>query len=293
VATGGLVRYFDTNTYFRQPIVTGVPEDGSAAEAGAMLASEVKYARAIGSRPVALSLLGPLTLSRLCLVREGPLKAPGALFGALVPIVAEEVGQVAAAGPETIIIEEPSLLKEPSAFADLEDALEVIAARKGPVRLLFFASFGDAAPLYEKLQRLPVDGLVLDLAYSPALSARITASGSRLPLVLGIVDSRNTRMERPAAVARAAERLLKRAAPGGAALVPSNGLEYLPRDCAAQKLGVLVKARDLLTGKPGDGDRGARKPAARRPSGGSGRRQSGRGSPKRGRARRGRRSGRG
>jgi 5-methyltetrahydropteroyltriglutamate--homocysteine methyltransferase len=264
VRINGLLRYFDTNTYFRQPVVTGMPEGGGAPGGGEMLASEVKYARAIGSRPVALTMLGPLTLSRLSLAKDGPCRTPAALFSALVPVVAGEVGQVAAAGPETIIIEEPWLLKEPSAFADLVDALEVIAARKGAARLLFFASFGDAAPLYEKFQGLPVDGLVLDLTYSPALSVRVQAAGSRLPLVLGLVDSRNTRLERPAAVAKAAERLLKRAAPGGAALVPSNGLEYLPRDRAAQKLGVLAKARDLLTGKPGDGEPGVRKPSSSR-----------------------------
>ena len=281
VTTGGLLRYFDTNTYFRQPVVTGLPEGDGVPSDGApggaeMLAMEVKYARAIGSRPVALSLLGPLTLSRLSLARDGAARVPGALFGALVRMVAEEVGQVAAAGPEMIVIEEPSLLREPSAFADLADALEVIAARKGAARLLFFASFGDASPLYEKLQGLPVDGLVLDLTYSPALSIRVQAAGSRLPLVLGIVDARNTRMEKPAAVAKAAERLLKRAAPGGAALVASNGLEYLPRDCAAQKLVVLARARDLLSGKPWE-------EAVRREAGGGRRRRIGLRPPKRGR----------
>jgi 5-methyltetrahydropteroyltriglutamate--homocysteine methyltransferase len=266
VSAGGLLRYFDTNTYFRQPVVTGVPEGGSVAEAGAMLASEVKYARAIGSRPVAIALLGPLTLSRLCLAREGSLKAPGALFGALVPIVAEEVGQVAEAGPGTIVIEEPSLLKDPAAFADLADAMEVIAARKGATRLLFFASFGDAAPLYERLQRLPVDGLLLDLTYSPALSVKVEADGSRLPLALGLVDARNTRLERPPAVAKAAERLLRRAGPGSHALVASNGIEYLPRERAGQKLAVLARARDLLAGHPGEEPRGKPARPRRRPA---------------------------
>jgi len=133
-------------------------------------------------------------------------------------------------------------------MAQLSDALEVLAAKRGGKRLWLSPSFGEAAKLYDKLQRLPVDGLKLDLTYGRATADAIESSGSRLAIALGIVDARNTRLESPAQVARQAERLFKKVRGPVLALSASNGLEYLPRTRAAEKCAVLARARDLING---------------------------------------------
>ncbi len=247
VSVQGLLRYFDTNTYFRQPHVTS-----AISESGPLLADEVAFARAAAKRPVLVSLLGPLTLSRLSLIKGAPYKNADALLEALTPILAEEAARLAQAGADAIVIEEPFLLKEPAALSKLGEALKAIAARKGNLRLWLSITFGDAAKLYSKLQDLPIDGLQLDLTYGGAVQDAIQSLGSQLALSLGIVDARNTRLETPTDVARQAESLLKKARGPIAMLAASNGLEYLPRGRAFEKLAVLAQARDLLVDQKGN-----------------------------------------
>lgn len=258
VSINGLLRYFDTNTYFRQPHVTG-----AIAGNGALVADEVKFARAIAARPVATTLVGPLTLSRLSLIKGAPYKNADALMDALTPILADEVERLVKAGADAIIVEEPYLLKEPAALPRLADALEVLAARKGSLRLWLSVTFGDASKLYAKLQALPVDGLHLDFTYGGAIEDVVTSAGSQLGLGLGLVDARNTRLESPAVVAKRAARLLKKARGPVAGIVASNGVEYLPRTRAFEKLQVLARARDLLTGRKGGRSAAKAKPAAK------------------------------
>src|SRR5690348_8242304 len=62
VSVAGLLRYYDTNTYFRQPHVTS-----EVSAKGGLIADETKWAVATSSRPVLATLPGPLTLSRLSL----------------------------------------------------------------------------------------------------------------------------------------------------------------------------------------------------------------------------------
>lgn len=254
VSITGLLRYFDTNTYFRQPQVTG-----TLAENGSLVADEFKLARAISTRPVIANILGPLSLSRLSVTKGGPYPDANQLMDALVPLMAAEVERLVTAGADAIVVEEPFLLREPEALPRVADALEVLAARKGALRLWLWLTFGDASGLYEKLQNLPVDGLILDFTYSKDIAEVVAVSGSRLGLGLGLVDARNTRLESPARVATLAGKLLKRVRADVVGLFPSNGLEYLPRPRAFEKLTVLARARDLLTGTRKSG-----KPSRRR-----------------------------
>jgi len=101
VSINGLLRYYDTNTYFRQPQVTGRIEDK-----GALLADDLKWARAVSARPVLTTLPGPLTLSRLSIIKGGPYTKPDKLMDALVPVLADEVERLARAGADAIVIEE-------------------------------------------------------------------------------------------------------------------------------------------------------------------------------------------
>ncbi|MEK7767046.1 MAG: hypothetical protein AAB368_12490, partial [bacterium] len=250
VSINGLLRYFDTNTYFRQPHVTG-----ALAAKGPLLAEDLKWARAVSSKPVIAYLPGPLTLANLSLIKGASYADTGQLMNALVPILADEVERLAQAGADAIVVDEPYLLRKPAGFSELADALEVLAARKGAIRMWLFPSCGNAAPLYDKLQRLTVDGLILDFTYGKELGDVVASAGSQLLLGLGLVDARNTKLESPARVAKEAARLLKKARGGLAGLVPSNGLEYLPRTRAAEKLAVLAKARDLLNGTSRSGRR--------------------------------------
>lgn len=264
VSLGALARYFDTSTHYRQPVVTG--ELGAR---GSLVTEELKLARAMSPRPVAAGLTGPLTLSRMSLLRGGAYENADRLFDALVPVFAGEIGRLAAAaegagglGAADVVIEEPLLLREPQAFERVRDALEILAARRGALRLWLSLPFGDASGIADRLPGLPVDGVIVDVTASRRTLDALVLSAGGLNLGLGLVDARRVRMEAPGRIASQAEAVVRRSGAETILLLPSNSLEYLPRQAAYEKIQVLARARDLLTGS----GRRRKEPAVRRGS---------------------------
>jgi len=94
-------------------------------------------------------------------------------FGALVEGYAaalrQEIGALADGGRHAIKWMSPTLESIPGTFVLFARSMQTLAARKGQARLAVSFYFGDATPLYERLQRLPVDILGFDFTYSPQL----------------------------------------------------------------------------------------------------------------------------
>ncbi|HSC78549.1 MAG TPA: hypothetical protein VLB32_08295 [Candidatus Acidoferrales bacterium] len=243
VEINGLLRLFDTNFYFRQPVIRGAlrRQDG-------MILSEYEFARAHSPKPVKPVLTGPCTLARSSILANGAYKGAEGLLDAYAQALATEVEALARAGAEVIQIDEPAVVKYPAELPLLERALTALAARKGSAKLALHLSFGDPQPLYDRLQRLPMDILSLDFTYSGKFADHVADAGSAKPLGLGLLDARNTRLEDAAAVAKQAERILSRVKADSCFLLPSCGLEYLPRDRARSKLKLLAQVRAHLKG---------------------------------------------
>ena len=242
VRINGLLRLFDTNCYFRQPVVHSRLEWTKP-----LTVEDFLFAKKRSSRPVKPVLTGPYTLARLSLREDGAGNI-GKLVDDYAAILAEEVAALAAAGATLIQVDEPALLRHAGDFAQVERSIAALAARKGSAQLALVVYFGDCAPVYEKLQKLPVDLLGLDFTYNPRLVDMVRSLGSSKALALGLVDGRNTKLEDPAAVARQLERVAEKIASGRAYLTTSCGLEYLPRDRAQSKLKRLAKIKKTFQG---------------------------------------------
>ncbi len=267
VSINGLLRYFDTNFYFRQPVMTGTPT-----RRGTFVVNDYSFARnALGQirtpqgkagklsiKPV---LTGPYTLAKFSLFENSENGANRILASlearamAYANALAAEFAALAGAGAELIQVDEPAIVKYPQDWAIFKKALAPLvqardaAAKKGrAAELALYVYFHDCVPLYERLVELPVDIVGLDFTYSPKLADLIASAGSPKPLGLGLVDSRNTRLEDPGVIAREVGRLLPRIEGGRAYLGASSGLEYLPRDRAYAKLELLGKVRAALKG---------------------------------------------
>jgi len=259
VRIAGLLRFFDTNFYFRQPAVHLRIERTKP-----LVVDEFLFAKRESSRPVKAVLTGPYTLARLSIEEASPTPTNGGsgggpsgaaagfnrLLDGYTTALAEEVAALAQAGATLIQVDEPALARHPEEFSQVERSLAALAARKGQAELILALYFGDAPPLYEKLQTLPVDILSLDFTYSPGLIDRLR-SGSTKKLALGLVDGRNTRLEDASVVAKQLERIARGAGLDRAYLSPSCGLEYLPRDRAQLKLKLLAAIRKTFLGSSG------------------------------------------
>lgn len=239
IEVNGLLRYFDTNFYFRQPVAKGdiKPKNGH------LILPEFEFARSNAAKPVKPVLTGPLTLARHTIVEHEPYKQLEALVRAYAQALAPELEALAHAGAEVIQLDEPSILKHPADLPILQRALLALNKHKGRAKLCLTVYFGDPQPLYDRLQQLPVDVLGLDFTYNPKFAERVIALGSQKPLALGLVDARNTKLEDPAAVAHTMDRILLRIKGEVCYLNPSCGLEYLPRDRALAKLKLLADIR--------------------------------------------------
>ncbi len=170
VEINGLVRYFDTNTYYRQPVVRG-----PVVRKAPLLVDEWKFAQANSKAPVKAVLTGPVTLASLS--QDKHYQTRKALAIDLATALGQEVEALVAAGASHVQIDE---------------------------------------------------------------------QGSTKPLVLGLIDARNTKEEDPTAIAKKVSELRSSVDLKASYLAPSNGLEFLPRDRARKKLRILRAAADAV-----------------------------------------------
>jgi 5-methyltetrahydropteroyltriglutamate--homocysteine methyltransferase len=261
VKIAGLQRFFDTNFYFRQPVITGIPRRNDA-----IVAKDFSFARnALGHLPTPNNLAGklsikpiltgPYTLAKFSLPGHAgnggdPFSSLEARTLAYAEALAAEIVALVGIGASLIQIDEPAIIKYPEDWQIFEKALaKLIAARDKAVpegrhtELAMYVYFHDPTPLYEKLIALPVDIIGLDFTYNPKLADLIASAGSPKPLGLGLIDGRNTKLENAGEIARQIDRLLPKMQGGRAYLNPSCGLEHLPRDRAFAKLELLAKIR--------------------------------------------------
>ena len=129
----GLLRFFDTNFYFRQPAV-----HANIQRTKPLLVEEFLFARSKSSRPVKVVLTGPYTLARLSIEEQsrtnggsggGSSDGFGRLLEEYTAALAEEIGALVQAGTKLIQVDEPSLAKYPGDFARFASSWGSLAAR--------------------------------------------------------------------------------------------------------------------------------------------------------------------
>ena len=239
IEINGLVRYFDTNTYYRQPVVRG-----AVSRKGPLIVDEWKFAQGSSKALVKAVLTGPVTLASLSLDKHYGNKK--ALAGDLSSAIGEEVGALVKAGASHIQIDEPILTQRPADLSLVSESLDRIRGHKAKATLTLFTFFGDVARIYQDLQDVPADILGLDLVQGAATWPVLAKHGSSKPLVLGVIDARNTKEEDPVAVATKVSQLKSAVDLKTSYLSPSNGLEFLPRDRARRKLRILHEAARVV-----------------------------------------------
>lgn len=242
VRLNGLLRFFDTNFYYRQPVITG-----RLARHCAGLAADFRHACSASSRPLKPVLTGPYTLARLSVIATDAYAHFQDLAVDLSTIIAAEVRELAEQGAAVIQIDEPAIcMGHADDIRLLRQLFEPIYEARGEAQIAIATYFADADPFYPQLNSVAADIVALDLSTTTALDQTIASAGAAKILALGVVDGRDSRLEDPQAVARRLERLLRRYTIEAVYLQPSCGLEFLPRDRARAKLERLVAIRAAL-----------------------------------------------
>src|SRR5467141_1786483 len=241
VDPGPLERFYDNNTYFRQPVI-----DGPIGTDGRSLVRDYTFAKAIAKSQLKAAVPGPLTFGTLA-ARDEQYRSLEDRVLAIGDATAKEIAGLKAAGATMIDIEDPAVV---ASSKHIELAREVYGRLADPdLAVTLVTYFFPADAVLESLASFPVAAVAIDVR------SRETTTFERLDafrnkyVLLGVVDARNTRLETAAEVAGYAERALKLVPLDHLSLAPTTSLEYLPRDVARAKLRALVEGARLVTGE--------------------------------------------
>ncbi|QHC18537.1 5-methyltetrahydropteroyltriglutamate--homocysteine S-methyltransferase [Streptomyces sp. GF20] len=194
VAPLEMTKWFDTNYHYLVPELG--PDTVFTADSAKQVA-ELAEALALGhtARPV---LVGPVTY--LLLAKPAPGVAeefePLTLLDRLLPVYAEVLGDLRAAGAEWVQLDEPALVQDrtPAELNAAARAYRDLGALTDRPKLLiasYFDRLGEALPV---LAKAPVEGLALDFTEAAAANLDDLAAVGGLPgkrLVAGVVNGRN------------------------------------------------------------------------------------------------------
>jgi len=229
----GLIRYFDTNTYYRQPVVEGPVRWRESAVAG-----DYEFAAVQSPAPVKAAVTGPYTLAALSANHHyGSLRE---LVLALATELRNEVLALERAGAPVIQVNEPAILQQKEDFPLLRQALETMMDGVRTEAHLY-TWFGDIDGVYPQILELPFAAIGLDFVKGLANWDVIAGQPFTKKLGLGIIDARNTRLESVEEIVGAVRRASAIVSPDMIYVNPSCGLEYVPREVAQAKLARMVE----------------------------------------------------
>lgn len=233
VSINGLLRFFDNNVYYRQPVV-----DSPVGWETPLLVDDFKFAHrvAAGRAEVKAVLPGPYSLGRLS--KNNHYGRFEDLVFDFARALSKEMEALEEAGATFIQIDEPSLPLYPENFQMAAKALEICARAVKRARVALTTYFAGIGRIHPNVLSLPVHVLGLDLVSAPENVRLVREQPFTHELALGVVDARNTRMEREEDLLRLIQSLQK----NGDRIRyvnPSCGLEFLPHDVAIRKLALV------------------------------------------------------
>lgn len=231
----GLLRYFDTNTFYRQPIC-----EKELAAPESLVVKDFQFANTVSTAPVKVLLTGPYTLAKLS--QNHFYDSFEEFAGKLAAILGEETKRLAQAGATLIQFDEPALLQHKNEIALFKKIWEKLG-RLLPeeVETILFLNYGNLQKVYPEIQELPFTTLGLDLATAQENWKVLEKTPLTKKLLAGIVDARNTKLETEEELQERLEKLLRLVSAENVSVSPNYGLEFLPRSVAKKKLSNLSK----------------------------------------------------
>jgi len=233
VSRGPLERFYDNNTYFRQPTIEGpISSDGKT------LVKAFSYAKSIATRELKAAVAGPMTFATLAIDKHYRSLEDRVL--AIADALAADVNGLGAAGATLVDVEDPGLVFAPQHIELAREAYRRIAAAGVPLAVQPY--FFPADRILEALASFPVAQVGIDVRSRETTALRRLDVFKGKTVVLGIVDARNTRLESASELGKIADEALKLVPSESLWLAPTTGLEYLPHDVASKKLAALAEA---------------------------------------------------
>lgn len=241
IRIGGLSRLFDTNVYYRVPVIEARPRIKEP-----VIQREFRYAKTVTGKPVRVVMTGPFTLAFHSVSQLKPYNKFQARVEFFTELIQREIAAVEQDGATHVQIDEPALPLRPEELPAARSAIERLAA-PAKVKLSLAISFHSAAKIYPALRSLPLHSLNLDFTVDPeAMFDALLAAPPSYAIGFGEVDARQTRADDVARIKSRLATWVQKTDPQLLYITPSAGLEFLPRDAARAKLALLARIRDEI-----------------------------------------------
>ena len=236
-------RWFDTNTFYKKPIVGG--------KIGVHPFEPKNFIRADllpRTKGWKVTLPGPYTFSELSENLHYPNQSN--LLSAVAAAEHEIIKRLKDAGVSRFQLSEPCLVYRPYreqalGKSELDNALISLRKTVDGIQAKFSVHtyFGDATTILPELLKLPVDTVGFDLFETDYSKLKIETTKK---LALGIVDGRESNAENPKWIAETATRVSKHVIGGDIVLIPNSDLKFVPRKVADIKARALAEATRLF-----------------------------------------------
>ena len=237
IEVGGLSRWFDNNTFYRKPTISGKV---------AFKGGDVKrYFRADllpkdGHKKAILP--GPFTFASMSDNRA--YTSLSDLVDDLAHSLKAVARELQGLGYDYFQYDEPYVCAASLSLSDLQLAkrgLETCAVGKSLVQTYF----GDVGPAIDILLDCPIDAIGVDFYSTPLDSLK--GHGFDKVLACGCIDGRNSLLESPAQLRDIIQKVREEVEPPNIYLMPNCALEFLPLSVAERKVGVLGATRRVLS----------------------------------------------
>jgi 5-methyltetrahydropteroyltriglutamate--homocysteine methyltransferase len=237
VALGKMIRWFDTNTYFREPVV-----ESAVRWHEPITGRDYAFARDSTPLPVKAVLPGPYTLARV--TRDETYGDLLALALAYAEALNHEARVLQSLSAPVIQFNEPAITLNQD-----DSAIAMAAWRRLlqglDVETAVHLYFGPAAAILPVATAAGFITVGIDATLPENMRALETGPLPR-KLCLGAVDARVTRMESREEVAALVRRAERAMGDRPMYLSPNMGLEFLPREQAWMKLRLLADVLGMI-----------------------------------------------
>lgn len=236
----GISRWFDNNSFYRRPVITGPLEPTGKAVLAVM------DLKAVAGRKWKAVLPSPFALAALSENASG--RGADQVLADAVAVLRAEAQALVGAGCVYVQFNDPALVTQakPGDVARARAALEKVTAGLA-ARTALHTFFGDAGPILGELVRFPVHEIGIDLYASTIDGTKARAAGKTV--LAGVLDGRNSHVEDVNTLVDQARRLRDALGADDVAIVPNCDLELLPWECAEAKTRRLGEAAAALRAK--------------------------------------------
>ncbi len=228
-----MTKWFDTNYHYMVPEFSA-GQTFTLTDNKAL--NEFNEAKELGihTRPV---LLGPVSFLKLGKSNDGNFDLNKTLE-ALLPVYAEILGQLHAAGADWVQIDEPVLSLDLNArdHEVIRTTYEFLAEKLPELKILLANYFGSYGDNLLTAITLPVAGLHLDLVRAPQdLDAAAKIARPDLALSLGVINGRNIWRADLRGITERVKSVIAKHGTDNVQIAPSCSLLHVPIDLASEK----------------------------------------------------------